>query len=250
MSTNTTPLPPAGHFVEAVRDSSHVIRKAAKISVRLPTISTRYEHAQKLISLQIETDSVKRLLLSPALTTTFQRLASSHGYAFPFKFASALSELNFLSILSLINFASGYRVPLHRLTGRGAYDNIRALVFSLYLTSAAETGGADPLSARGMAGISSQTVAELMGLSLHVERPHESIPGVTVGELGGPGFEVASLVAEAMNSTGKVLVDGGYPDLGSFVLEALKEGEKVRATKGSEGEINIVLERVRLSPPS
>lgn len=146
-------------------------------------------------------------------------------------------------MLSVLNFASGYRVPLHQLTGRGAYDNIRALIFALYLTSATETGGVDVLSAEGLRTMREQTVAELMGLSLHQERPHESIPGVTVGELGGPGYEVAKLVTGAMNSTGEVLVNGGYRDLGSFVLEALKEGEKARSAEDPDAEINLILER-------
>lgn len=195
--------------------------------------------------LQIETSSIKRLLLSPALTTTFKRLASSHGYAFPFKFPTPLSELNFLSVLSLLNFASGYRVPLHRLTGRGAYDNIRALLFSLYLTSSTDSGGVDVLSAEGLRTIGEQTVAELMSLKLHQERPHESIPGVTVGELGGPGYEVVKLITGTMNSTGEALVKGGYKDLGSFVLEALQEGEKARNTADPDAEINVILEKVR-----
>ena len=90
-----------------------------------------------------------------------------------------MSELNLLSVLSLLNFASGYRVPLHEQTGRGAWDNIRALTFSLFLSSTTET---DWLSARGMQTINEQLIAEHLRLSVHVERPHESIPGVTVGD--------------------------------------------------------------------
>ena len=59
----------------------------------------------------------------------------------PLKFPSVAAEVNLVSILSLLNFAHGYRVPLRRATGRGAYDSIRALIFSLYLSGDSEDGG-------------------------------------------------------------------------------------------------------------
>ena len=78
--------------------------------------------------------------------------------------------------------------------------------------------------------------------AIHVERPHEKIPGVTVGELGGPVWEIVQIIAKTLNETGEALTNGGYPDLGSFVLEALGEGEKARKAGGDECE--VFLERV------
>ncbi|KZT04688.1 uncharacterized protein LAESUDRAFT_737883 [Laetiporus sulphureus 93-53] len=202
----------------------------------------------------IREDAIKHFLLSPAFTQTFDRLRTAHGYTMPLNFPSALVELNLISILSLLNFGSGYRVPLHTATGRGAFDNIRAFVFGLYISSATGTGEGDYLSAKGMRDIREHTVADLMGVaeSVHVERAHESIPAVTVGELGGPVWELVQLVTETMNETGSVLVDTGYPDLGSFVLEALKEGERAKhASSGDDPNIDcdVVLERlVRVIP--
>lgn len=192
--------------------------------------------------LQINEESIKRFLLSPAFTGTFARLRVAHGMTLPLNFSSVVAELNVLSVLSLLNFASGYRVPLHQATGRGAFDNIRAFVFAAYISSSA--GAGDYFSAAGMQQITPTVVADLMRLthSIHVERPHESIPGVTVGELGGMVWEIVQIIARTMNETGEALADGGYPDLGSFVLEALKEGEKVKHAGGDECE--AALERV------
>ena len=168
--------------------------------------------------------------------------------ALPLNFSSPAAELNVLSVLSLLNFASGYRVPLHRASGRGAFDNIRAFVFAAYISSSSsspgEGGDGEYFSARGMRAITPATVADLMRLTgaIHVERPHEAIPGVTVGELGGPVWEVVQLVARTLNETGEALAAGGYPGLGSFVLEALREGEKARRAGGDECE--VALERV------
>ena len=93
-----------------------------------------------------------------------------------------------------------------------------------------------------MRGVSAQTVAELMGLEgrIHVERAHESIQGLVVGELGGPVWELVQLITRVLNETGEVLVKGGYPDLGAFALEALREGHKAQ-----DRACEIVLERVR-----
>jgi hypothetical protein len=147
-----------------------------------------------------------------------------------------------LSVLSLLNFASGYRLALHQQTKRGAWDNIRALVFSMYITSTTGEEN-DLLSARGMKAVHEAKIAELLGVDIHVEVPHATIPAVTVGQLGGPIYELVKLIARVLNQTGDVLLKGGYPDLGSFVLEALKEGNK---SKSNGADIDIVLERVRI----
>lgn len=163
--------------------------------------------------------------------------------ALPLKFPSVLAELNILCILSLLNFASGYRVPLHVAAGRGAFDSIRALVFSMYITADSE---GDYLSAQGMQSVQAGKIAELMGVAdkIHQERDHESIPGLRVGQLGGPVWEVVELVTRVMKETGDVLVRGGYPNLGALVLEAFKEGEKVRSDDPNT-ECDVILERVR-----
>ena len=165
----------------------------------------------------------------------------------PLKFPSVAAEVNLVSILSLLNFAHGYRVPLRRATGRGAYDTIRALIFSIYLSSDSDAGDGGPMSAKGMCSISSAAVADLMQLAnhMHVERPHPTIPALTVGQLGGPLYELVGLVTKVLNETGDFLVKGGYPDLGSYVLEALKEGERVGHEKGVD--VETVLSQVNLN---
>ncbi|TFK88738.1 hypothetical protein K466DRAFT_488319 [Polyporus arcularius HHB13444] len=216
---SSIPFPPSGQYLRAVRESSRAVRVKANV--------------------QISDDSIERFLLSPAFTSTYTRLRAAHGMTMPLNFSSVVSELNVLSVLSLLNFASGYRVPLHQVTGRGAFDNIRAFVFSAYISSSG--GAGDYFSAQGMKEITASTVADLMRVtgSIHVERPHEKIPGVTVGELGGPVWEIVQIIATTLNETGEALMNGGYPDLGSFVLEALKEGEKAKKAGGDECEVAL-----------
>jgi len=89
-------------------------------------------------------------------------------------------------------------------------------------------------------------IAEFLGVSLHTERQHESIQGVVIGQVGGPGWELVQLLKTLLDETGKVLVDGGYPNLGSFVAEALREGARAQGEKGDPAiASDVVLERVR-----
>ena len=99
------------------------------------------------------------------------------------------------------------------------------------------------LLAKGMQTIQEQQVAELLQVGLHVEKPHATIPGVTVGVLGGPMYELVALITRTLNETGDVLVNSGYKDMGSFMVEALKEGEKHKSADTSGADVEIVLER-------
>ena len=97
-----------------------------------------------------------------------------------------------------------------------------------------------------MLSITDQKVAELMGVSVHVEKLHDTIPGLVVGELGGPMYDLVKLVTRTMNETGGVLTNMGYPDLGTFVLEALRDSERAKSKDDTNAEADFVLERVNL----
>ncbi|KAF8626829.1 hypothetical protein AX15_004661 [Amanita polypyramis BW_CC] len=119
---------------------------------------------------------------------------------------------------------------------------MRALVLALYLGSTAGEG--DLLSARGMQNIELAKVAELLRVNVYVERRDESLPGVMIGELGGPLYELVKLITDVLNETGQLLVDYGYPNLGSFVLEALEHGRNVRSDENTDAELEVVLGRI------
>lgn len=212
------PFPPSGGYIESIRSSSRSLTEKSGVT--------------------ISREGIRRLLKSQAFSTTFNRLSQNHGLALPLKFPSQLAELNLISVLSLVNMGSGYRVPLHNHTGRGAWDSIRALILSLYIAED------DYLSAKGLKSLTAGAVAAMMNVPTHVERPHETIPGVTVGEIGGPLFDLVKLVTSLLNETGDILVSQGYPNLGSLVLEALKEGQKVGKSKGKSVDNEVVLEMV------
>lgn len=213
------PLPQSGKYISSVRESCRELRIASGIEVR--------------------ESAVEKLLGSAALKESFTRLATVHGLNFPLAFPSLKAEINFLGTLALLNFGSGYRAPLHAATGRGAYDNIRLLLMGMYID-----GESGSMSARGWTRLTDVQIASLMNISLHQERPHESIPGLVVGERGGPLSELVGLITQTLRETGEVLVEGGYEDLGAFVVEALEEAKKAGESQGTGPSADVVLERL------
>ncbi|CAE6473713.1 unnamed protein product [Rhizoctonia solani] len=206
----SAPLPPSGSYISSVRESCRALRTASGIS--------------------IPPNQIEALLRAPALVDTFSRLASIHGISFPLSFPSLKSELNFLATLALLNFASGYREALHKATGRGAYDNIRLLVMGMYIDSSDSL-----MSARGWTELSDGQIAQLLNVSIHEERAHETIPGLVVAERGGQLSELVGLITRTLKEAGEVLVKGGYSDLGAFVVEGLEV---------AKGSAEVLVERL------
>jgi hypothetical protein len=64
---------------------------------------------------------------------------------------------------------------LHKATGDGAYQNIIKILVGLFIT------GEDKLTSRGLSELTAEEIAGILGVSLFSEKPHESLPGVTVG---------------------------------------------------------------------
>lgn len=49
----------------------------------------------------------------------YEELAIDTPIRMPLKFDTLAAEVNFIAVIDLLNFGSGYRVPLHELAGRG-----------------------------------------------------------------------------------------------------------------------------------
>jgi hypothetical protein len=93
-----------------------------------------------------------------------------------------------------------------------------------------------------MKAVNDSKIAELLAIPLHVERPHDTIRGVTIGELGGPLYEFVQLIVKVLNETGTILASSGYPNLGAFVAETLKDSS--RGPTQPDANVDFVLERV------
>ncbi|BGP12100.1 hypothetical protein JCM10213_005207 [Rhodosporidiobolus nylandii] len=151
--------------------------------------------------------------------------AEAHGVRLPLRFDSAEEELNLLATLALLNILSGYRIALHRLTGRGAYSTILSLVLSSYLSgSSVSSDEPSLLTASGLRACTPGSLAALARIETHREAPHPTLgPAVTVGEKDDEALEILELLAGVCTQTGEVLRRERKETLGAWMSAKLKE---------------------------
>ncbi|KAG0659287.1 hypothetical protein C6P46_005217 [Rhodotorula mucilaginosa] len=147
-----------------------------------------------------------------------------HGVRLPLQFDSVDDELNILATIALLNFLSGYRSTLHRLTSRGAYSTILSLVLSAYLSS--PDNGDAPLSAQWMRDVTLAQIADLARIRTHREEDHPTLGrAVKVGVKDEEAFEVLQLLVGPLNETGRILQEAGVKSLGVWLRESLERAE-------------------------
>ncbi|GJN90455.1 hypothetical protein Rhopal_003466-T1 [Rhodotorula paludigena] len=184
-------LPPAETIVQSVRESCAACTARSGIT--------------------IDEAAIERFLLGIA---DADWKPSDHGVRLPLRFDSIDDELNVLATLALLNFLSGYRTALHRLTGRGAYSTILSLVLSAYLSDSSPS----LLSAAGMAAATVPQLADLARIRTHVEKDHPTLgSAVRVGEKDEEAFEVLELLVGVLRETGAVLQREGAASLGVWL---------------------------------
>lgn len=174
--------------------------------------------------------------------------AGQHGIRLPLRFDSHEEELNILrcahlslscfpteltprpsSTIALLNFLSGYRAPLHRLTTRGAFSTILSLVLSAHLSS---TPLSTPLTTTGLLATTPASLASLAQIQTHQEEDHPTMgPAVRVGVKDEEAWEVLQLLSGVCKETGQVLKREGKGNLGEWV------GEKLAETEGDAGRM-------------
>ena len=122
-----------------------------------------------------------------------------------------------MAILQLLNFGSGYRVELKRLTGRGAFDTIRALVIALHISQG-------DLSAKGLEKAAIDDIASMAQIPISEEVDHPTIQGLKV-EKPTKLAKLAKEIVFVLRSTGEILRSGGYQSLGTFIIECGKRSQ-------------------------
>lgn len=207
-TTNSSPLPPKEHAVAVTRQSCAEAAAATGLTPNLAAI-----------------DAFLRSLDQP----TFERLRTQHGLNLPLRFPTPTAELNFLGILALLNALSGYRTAFHKATGSGAYQNVTRLMIGLYIAGSGEAEdrvvASQALTAKGMRDLTEAKLVELLGVSVHEEKPHESLPGVTVGVRGGEMLDAVQLVLKTVQNVGKTLIAKNYASLGAFLVHLMKQAK-------------------------
>ncbi|ETV91117.1 hypothetical protein H310_14213 [Aphanomyces invadans] len=133
---------------------------------------------------------------------------------YPLSFKSIEEEVNFLALVDLLNFGSGYRKPLHQYCDRGAHETMMFGVIGMYISSS-------QLDAKTLRGLSLDSVANYFSLPL--ERDEQLSPGIYISK-PGPLKPLAESIHQALTETGSLCLERGYDDIGAFVLAHLNAG--------------------------
>lgn len=144
----------------------------------------------------------------------FKALKTQHGLRFPLRFSSFMDQLNFVAVLAMLNAFSGYRAAFHQATGHGAFDCVRKIVLGMYL-STDDCNSA--LDAQALERVTPSTLAQLLGVPTHTEKPHPSLPGVVMGTIGGPLHEPLDMAAKMCTETAAFLKARQHKNLASYV---------------------------------
>ncbi|GAA6004047.1 hypothetical protein JCM10207_006531 [Rhodosporidiobolus poonsookiae] len=197
-------LPPADQLLDSIRTSCHACTTRSLIT--------------------IDDEAIDSYLLSIDQQQWDAGTGpEKHGVRLPLRFDSPDDELNLFSVLALLNFLSGYRTALHRLTGRGAYSTILSLVLSAYLAGT-DTSSPSLLSTAGMLAATPASLAGLARIQTHTEKDHPTLgAAVRVGEKDAEAWEILELLTGVLNETGGILQGLGKKDLGSWVREKLEQ---------------------------
>ncbi|KAI9033257.1 hypothetical protein DFJ74DRAFT_168275 [Hyaloraphidium curvatum] len=196
------PLPAPGSFLSAVRESCRAV-----LEISAPDIS-------------ISDDAAIDNLIRGVDRGAWKSFTDVDPLRVPLKFGSLKEELGFVALLASLQIGSGYRKELKRHTGRGAAETITFGCFALFLS------GQQPTS-KWMSSVSKREVADIWSLPYDVEVPHESLAGVYVSQRS----DVAGLVDLLhflIHDLGSGLAASGFPDLASFVLDAVKPSPGAR----------------------
>ncbi|KAI8967336.1 hypothetical protein BDF20DRAFT_900516 [Mycotypha africana] len=145
----------------------------------------------------------------------YEKLAYDSTMKMPLKFETIEDEINFVALIDLLNFGSGYRIPLHELAGRGAFDTIRFGCMSFHI-------GGKPMTAEALKNMTIFEVAEAFQIPIDTEVRHEKLDFVTVTE-PTPLKPFAAGLTAVLNTTGDFLLNNNYKDLASFIMEHVKK---------------------------
>ncbi|KDO22021.1 hypothetical protein SPRG_12230, partial [Saprolegnia parasitica CBS 223.65] len=138
----------------------------------------------------------------------------SGAVRYPLSFKSVADELNFMGLVNVLNFGSGYRQPLHAITDRGAHETMTFGAIGLFISE-------PRLDAKFLRGLSLESVASYF--SLPTERDEQLSPGIYIAK-PGPLKPLAESIRKVLNDTGRILLELGFADFGAFLLAHVQKG--------------------------
>ncbi|KAI9488101.1 hypothetical protein BDB00DRAFT_850026 [Zychaea mexicana] len=185
--------PPQGDYLEAVRSSCRALTENGPVKVSADGIRSFLKNLDK---------------------HRFEELSVDTPIRMPLKFDTLAEELNFVALIDLLNFGSGYRVPLHELAGRGAFDTIRFGAMSFHI-------GGTPMDAATFKSMTAFKVSEIFQFPIDREVKPKDMPFITMTE-PTELKQLADGITTVLNTTGEFLEQHKYNDLAAFILDLTK----------------------------
>lgn len=142
----------------------------------------------------------------------------------PIEFNGSLaSEINYAIVLDLLQLGSGYRSPLHAVTGMGASDTLT--LGSVALHKARNMN----LDAAALASVTLAEVAACFGLPLPTQQASLSPDESTLAGL-------TKIICDVLTGAGKALLDAGFADFSALALNA----DKIKSASDLVDALKIV----------
>ncbi|OQR93367.1 hypothetical protein ACHHYP_02617 [Achlya hypogyna] len=163
---------------------------------------------------QVKIDEVKVASFADDLDMT-QFNALSEPVRYPLSFRSLADELNFMGMAASLTaplMHTGYRVPLHAITDRGAHETMTFGAIGLFISE-------PRLDAKFLRGLSLESVASYF--SLPTERDEQLSPGIYIAK-PGPLKPLAEAIQQVLNDAGRIVLERGFDDLGAFLTAQIK----------------------------
>lgn len=187
---------------------------------------------RRFVDVEIESPEMAKVLqtLSPD-EKVLQPLVFKSGQVptpVPIDFNGSLaSEINFAIILDLLQLGSGYRSPLHAVTGMGASDTLT--LGSVALHNAHNKN----LDAAALASVTPAEVASCFNL-----------PPLTPTAPPTPDESALStltqIIYEVLTGAGKALLDAGFADFSALALEHNNESGEPQKAKSAEALVEAL----------
>ena len=192
--------------------------------------------AKSSTHVKINQDGIRRFvdveMESPEMTKVLQTLNPDEKVLQPLVFKSGqvptpvpidfngslASEINFAIILDLLQLGSGYRSPLHAVTGMGASDTLT--LGSVALHNAHNKN----LDAAALASVTPAEVASCFNLPLM-----SPAPSATLSPDESTLTTLTKIIYEVLIGAGKALLDAGFADFSALALGNSEPGKNMSA---------------------
>eukprot|EP00002_Diphylleia_rotans_P015719 TRINITY_DN3047_c0_g1_i1.p1 TRINITY_DN3047_c0_g1~~TRINITY_DN3047_c0_g1_i1.p1 ORF type:complete len:341 (-),score=92.19 TRINITY_DN3047_c0_g1_i1:33-1055(-) len=152
----------------------------------------------------------------------YERFQSvSRPVGLPLRFDNTAQEINFHTLINMLNFGSGFRKELHQACDRGAYETMLFGVMSMHISQF-------ELSASNLKTISRASIIDFFRIPYTHEV--EKSPGIYLSQPTALA-PLVDMILHVLNECGELLEKYRYRDFSQFVIESCKEKSAVLLTE-------------------